>query len=110
MGFGEGLVFEDSSLAADWDIAVRMMEEISRADHKLKRTGAIKVKRGSEGSTDPSKDEIGRSFSSDCEARPNNERTRLAELTPENLDNEENESEMDYSTAASLESLGYEST
>lgn len=105
MGFGEDLLFEDSSLAADWDIAVRMMEEFSREDRKLKRAGAIKLKRSNDGSI--GKDGIGRSFSNDSGA---NRRTQLAELTLEELDNEDNGSEIseDYSAAESQESLGYE--
>lgn len=110
MGFGEDLIFEDSGLAADWDIAMRMMEEFSRADRKLKRVGAIKLKRSNDGSAGPRKDGIGRSFSNDGGPKPNNRRTQLTEPTLEEPNNEDNESEMseDYSEAGSLESLGYE--
>lgn len=103
LGYGEESV--DSGLAADWDIAVRMMEEFSKKDRKLKRTGAIKVKRSNEGGTDPSKDEIGRSFGNSRGAKSINDGgTRLTEITLEDLEIEDDESEI-YS---SLESLVYE--
>lgn len=115
IGFGEEPIFEKSSLAADWDIAMRMMDEFSKEDHKLKRAGAIKLKRSKEGDgntrrvTDARKDGIGRSFSNDSSVGSDgNVRTRFDEPTLE----EDNESEMgdDSSAGASLESLGYEST
>lgn len=103
LGYGEESV--DPSLVADWDIAVRMMEEFSKTDRKLKRAGAIKVKRNNEGGTDPSKDEIGSSFSNGGGAKwINDGGTRLTEIMLEDLENEDNESKI-YS---SLESLGYE--
>lgn len=68
-GFGEGPEFEESSLAADWDVAMRMMEEFSKTERKLKRAGAIKHRPGGGGggvgSAGCGKDGIGRSFSND---------------------------------------------
>ncbi|KAI5844470.1 hypothetical protein DFP73DRAFT_594559 [Morchella snyderi] len=67
--FGAENSFQDSSLADDWHIAMRAMEEISSAELKLKRTGAVKHKRIKKGDTssksdvDHRKDGIGRSFS-----------------------------------------------
>lgn len=86
MGYDEE---QDASLAADWDIAVRVMEQFSIADRKLKRAGAIKLKRSNEGETHPSMDGIGRSFSNGRGAKPISDgRVRLAELTLEDLKHE----------------------
>lgn len=107
--FDEEPLFEESSLAADWDVAMRMMKEFSKADRKLKRAGAIKHKRNKEGD-EPGKDGIGRSLSNESKTRSNvNMHTRLIELPPNDLEDDDSESETDEdsSTVASLEVLGY---